>query len=78
MAIERMSDGQLHKRLKALMRETWARTRARARFADVRAAVAEMGERIERSVRIQNLLWLLESRGRHDLIACAYNGVRFA
>ena len=76
MAIERMSDGQLHRRLKALMRETWARTRAR--FADVRAAVAEMGERIERSVRIQNLLHVLEERGRHDLIACAYNGVRFA
>ena len=76
MAIERMSDGQLHKRLKGLMRETWAR--ARARSADVRAAVAEMRERIERSVRIQNLMWLLESRGRHDLVACAYNGVRFA
>lgn len=76
MAIEMLTDGQLHKRLKGLMRETWAR--AKARSADVRAAVAEMGERIERSVRIQNLLQVLERRGRHDLIACAYNGVRFA
>lgn len=76
MAIESYSSGKVHKLLKARLRETWAR--AKARSADVRAAVAEMGERIERSVRIQNLMWLLESRGRHDLIACAYNGVRFA
>lgn len=76
MAVEMLTDGQLHKRLKGLMRETWAR--AKARSADVRAAVAEMGERIERSIRIQNLLHVLEERGRHDLIACAYNGVRFA
>ena len=76
MAIESYSSGKVHKLLKAMLRETWARTRAR--FADVRAAVAEMGERIESSVRIQNLLHVLEERGRHDLIACAYNGVRFA
>ena len=76
MAIESYSSGRVHKLLKALMRETWAR--AKARSADVRAAVAEMGERIEGSVRIQNLLHVLEERGRHDLIACAYNGVRFA
>ena len=76
MAIEAYSSGKVHKLLKAMLRELWAR--ARARFADVRAAVAEMGERIERSVRIQNLLHVLESRGRFDLIACAYNGVRFA
>ena len=76
MKIESYSSGKLHKLLKRKLRETWARTRAR--FADVRAAVAEMGKRIERSVRIQNLIWLLERRGRHDLVACAYNGVRFA
>ena len=76
MAIEAYSSGKVHKLLKAMLRETWSRTRAR--FADVRAAVSEMGERIERSVRIQNLLHVLEERGRHDLIACAYNGVRFA
>ena len=76
MAVESYSSGKAHKLLMAMLRELWARTRAR--FADVRAAVAEMGERIERSVRIQNLLHVLEERGRHDLIACAYNGVRFA
>ena len=76
MAIEKLTDGQLHKRLKKLMREMWARVKAR--IDDICVALAEMKERIENSVRIQNILWLLEERGRHDLIACAYNGVRFA
>ena len=75
MAIEKLSDGQAHKRLKRLMQEMWARVKAK--FADVCVALAEMARRIEESVRIQNLLWLLESRNRNDLIACAYNSVRF-
>lgn len=76
MAIEKLTDGQLHKRLKAYMRKMWERVRAKC--SDILVALVEMKERIENSVRIQNLLWLLEERGRHDLIACAYNGVRFA
>ena len=72
MRIESYSSGKLHKLLKRKLRETWARTKAR--FADVRLAVAAMAERIENSVCIRNLMWLLESRGRHDLIAFAYNG----
>ena len=76
MEIERLTDGQAHKRLKACMRKTWKRVRAKC--SDILVALAEMKERIESSVRIRNLVWLLETRGRYDLIACAYNGVRFA
>lgn len=76
MAVERMSDGKLHKLLKQRLRETWERIRRR--IGDIHAATMEMGRRIENSPRIQNLIYLLESRGRFDLTACAYNGVKFA
>lgn len=75
MAIEKLSDGQAHKRLKKYMRVMWSRVRAK--FSDICEALVVMAERIENSVRIQNLLLLLETRGRYDLIAGAYNGVRF-
>lgn len=72
MAIEKLTDGQLHKKLKKLFRELWLKMKAK--YNDICEAIVMAAERIERSVRIQNLLWLLEERGRHDLIACAYNG----
>ena len=76
MEVEKLTDGKAHKRLKAYMRKMWKRVRARC--PDILVALVEMKGRIESSVRIRNLVWLLETRGRYDLIACAYNGVRFA
>lgn len=76
MAIEkRLSSSQLCKRLKRLLKTMWARVRAKC--SDILVAVCEMARRCEASARIQNVILELEERGKHNLIAVAYNEVEF-